>query len=655
MPRSKAKTRNSPRSHPQGVLKVMSAGFAFVQTSEGEFFIPASKLKGAFDGDLVELAALPAKRGHVSESQPSARAGGKPTARVVRVIERAHTTLIGRYEVAEPFGVIVPEDRRIPYDIFTMRADNPALNDGDIVRVRITEYPSPRTAAMGVVEELVGHEGEEALGIEMIIARHKLETRFSDAANEQAQKTTLDVQAAFEEGYRDLRGRKVFTIDPLDARDFDDAVSLEPVEGLMRLGVHIADASRYVPWGSAIDQDAQVRATSVYLADRVLPMLPEELSAGICSLKPGAERLTMTVDLFLDAAANLERYEIYPAVIRSSARFDYDSVQAALDGDRACNGFLEEFAALDRIAEALAKKRSQAGGIDFVTTEAKVTLDEAGKPLEVVLRKKTDATSIIEEAMVLANATVAKHLHEQGFPCLYRAHAKPSADDLAELIPILREFDYLKDVPAPDFIAGNPFCIQKTLAACKGRLEEELISSLVLRAMSRAVYQPLCEPHYALALPAYCHFTSPIRRYPDLVVHRMLKAAIFGKSGTFEQEANRLDALAKSSSKAERVAESAERESQELKIIEYLQSYVGSSFSAVISGVMSFGFFVRLENTAEGLVPVRSLGGEYFAFDPKRHTLTGEESGKVFRLGQRVQVILEAADPRSSRLDFRVQ
>ncbi|MCL2889571.1 MAG: ribonuclease R [Eggerthellaceae bacterium] len=660
MARSRPKTRRHPRSNPRGILKLTGGGYGFVQTAEGEFFVPAAKLYGAFDGDLVELARISDNKGH-QYSKAYGRSEERPCAKVVRVLDRAHETVLGRYEIAEPFGIVVPEDRRIPYDIFTMRAENPSLRDGDIVLVRITDYPGAQTAALGVVEERIGHESDANFGVEMIIARHRLETQFSEAACEQACNTGIDTGKALSEGYHDLRERRVFTIDPLDARDFDDALSIEALgEGRLRLGVHIADVSRYVPWNSALDLDAQKRATSVYLVDRVLPMLPEELSSGVCSLKPGQDRLVMTVDLFLDKGASLERYEIYPALIRSSERFNYEQIQGILDRKKADRSgavqhpFSEDLDLLHQIAQAQLKKRVAAGGIDFVSSEAKVRLDEAGKAVEILIRKRTDATSLVEEAMILANVTVAKHLESRGFPCLYRVHGKPDADDLAQLVPILQEFDYLREVPMADFITGKPFCVQEVLRACKGRHEEELISSLILRAMSRAIYQPLCEPHYALAKAEYCHFTSPIRRYPDLVVHRMLKAELFGKSGTFEQELNCLERLGAASSAAERVAEMAERESQELKIIEYLQNDIGALFEAVVSGVTNFGLFVRLANTAEGLIPIRSLGGEYFSYDPKRHVLCGEESGRSFRLGQKLKVVLEAADPRLARLDFRL-
>ncbi|MDR2721484.1 MAG: RNB domain-containing ribonuclease [Coriobacteriaceae bacterium] len=680
---ARAKTRRNPQSNPRGILKIMSGGFGFVQTAEGEFFVPASKIKGAFDGDIVEVALVSVNRAHHQPTKPHANTGEKPVARVIRVIQHAHDTLIGRYEIAEPFGVVIPLDKRISYDIFTMRAENPQVQEGDIVRVRITEYPSSRTAALGVIEEVVGHGEEETLGVEMIIARHKLATQFSPAALEQARESTLDTKQALEMGYQDLRERVVFTIDPVDAQDFDDALSLEEEEGCLRLGVHIADVSYYVGWNSAIDLDAQARATSVYLVDRVLPMLPEALSADICSLKPCEERLSMTVDMYLDKEFRVVRYEVYPAVIKSSARFTYEEVQETLEKANAnpsdpsslqtahsslrarpailnnnanlaksADDFREHFAGLDKIACALQQQRKLAGGIDFVSSEAKVVLDDAGKPLEIVLRRKTAATCLVEEAMILANTTVAKHLLNHGFPGLFRVHEKPSEDSLSELVLILREFDYLNDIDAADFVAGNPFRIQEVLARCKGKPEEELISSLVLRAMKRAVYHEQCLQHYALALGEYCHFTSPIRRYPDLVIHRMLKAQLLGRGESYQHEADSLVRLAEKSSEAERIAEAAARESQELKIVEYMQDDVGCVFGAVISGVTAYGFFVRLANTAEGLVAAKNLGEEYFAYDAKRHTLVGEESGRRFRLGQKVKVILEAADTRAGHLDF---
>lgn len=654
MARSRPKTRRHPRANPRGVLRVMGDGYGFVKTSEGEFFIPSKKMGGAFDGDVVELAPASLNQAYKQPGKKNNRPGEKPTARVVRVVDRAHETLLGRYEIAEPFGVVIPEDRRIPYDIFTMRADCPEAQNGDFVRVRVSNYPSRNTAATGVVEEILGSADEESMAVELIIARHKLETRFSAASLEQARQATLDEVSALADGYRDIRDRVVFTVDPADARDFDDALSLDKVEGLWRLGVHIADVARYVPWGSSIDLDARRRTTSVYLVDRVIPMLPEELSNELCSLKPHATRLAMTVDMFLSPDGQVKRFDIYSSVIQSSARFSYDQVQEVLDAGRQATEFEQRFQQLHQLTGKLVKNAQARGAIEFVATEAKVQLDEDGAPTEVVLRKKTDATEIIEQAMILANTTVASYLHKRDFPCAYRVHEQPSEDSLADLIPVLQEFDYFKHVSKAAFVEGNPQVIQELLTLSKGKPEEELISFLLLRAMKRAEYKPSCEGHYGLGLEEYAHFTSPIRRYPDLIVHRMLKAKLKKKSGTFEAQVDSLEWLCQHSSAMERVAEKAARDSQELKMIEYLERFVGQTFEALIVSVTSYGFFVRLDNTAEGLVSLKTLGNEYFIFDQERHMLIGEETGVKYRLGQRVQVILEQAQPRLGRLDFRI-
>lgn len=463
---SKRKTRRNPRSNPRGVLRVSAAGYGFVQTAEGEFFVPASKMGGAFDGDMVEIAPTHVNPQHKQLHKAHGKQGDKPSGRVVRVVNRAHESIVGRYEVAEPFGVVVPEDRRIPYDIFTMRKDYPHVRDGDAVRVRITTYPSRNEAATGVIEEVIGRAEDEDLAIDMIVARHKLETAFSDASIEQAEKAEVDVAGALGEGYRDLRDRFVFTIDPADARDFDDAISIDEVDGLVRLGVHIADVSHYVPWNSSIDFDARRRATSVYLVDRVIPMLPEELSNDICSLKPGEPRRAMTADMFLDGSFEVKRATFYPSVIESKARLSYEEAQEALDGDGSASideALADKLHRLHEVACGLADARRRAGGIDFDTTEAKVRLDSGGEPEAIVLRRRTDATEMIEEAMVLANNQVASYLSERGFPSVYRVHEPPSPESLAELVPVLQEFDYLKTVSASAFSAGSPTAIQAVL------------------------------------------------------------------------------------------------------------------------------------------------------------------------------------------------
>ena len=386
--------------------------------------------------------------------------------------------------------------------------------------------------------------------------------------------------------------------------------------------------------------------------DRVIPMLPDELSGNLCSLRPDEVRRTMTADLYLDDQARLVAYDLYPALIRSDARLAYEEAQALLD-EPTGDDLSYRLGVLSRLAKQRFAARERAGGLDFDSVEARVRLDGEGRPTGIDLRTKTDATSLIEEAMILANETVAVHLRDAKFPSLYRIHEQPSSDNLAALVPVFQEFAWFRDVDQVAFVAGDAHVIQRVLEASAGRPEGELVSSLVLRSMKRAVYRPVCAPHYGLASEAYTHFTSPIRRYPDLVVHRMLKALCGGRPEKFDQETSALPWVAEHSSDMERVAEKAARESQELKIIEYLEQFVGQAFSATVSGVASYGVYVRLDNTAEGLIPLKNLGAEYFALDPVQHRLTGQDTGVSYRLGQRLPVVLTAADPRARRLDFR--
>lgn len=656
MGRTRKHTRRRPRANPHGVLTVHGGTFGFVRTAEGEYFIPESKMAGAFDGDLVEIAPLPARGAQKGAAEE------RPAARILRVIDRAHDTVVGRYEVAEPFGVVVPEDRNISYDIFTMRADFPDVPDGALVRVRMTAYPSRHEAACGVIEEVLGTAEEATISVDAIVARNKLETVFSEGALAEAQAAQLDEVGALAAGYRDVRDRCVFTIDPADARDFDDALSLDPAQDFLRdgavwrLGVHIADVSHYVPWNSSLDLDARRRATSVYLVDRVIPMLPEQLSNGLCSLNPNETRRCMTCDVYLDQDWKAVGYDIYPALMRSQARLTYGQVQQALDGDAALpDDIMQRVRFLSQFAKARIAARQVAGGLDFDFPEARVVLDDDGKPLRVDLRRKTEATSLVEEAMILANEVVAQHLSARGFPALYRVHEKPSPDSLAALLPVLQEFSWFSRISPERFVAGDAHAIARVLSESQGRLEGNLVQTLVLRAMKRAAYKPTCDGHFGLASEAYTHFTSPIRRYPDLVVHRMLRAQLTRRPQKFEQEVAALPWIAEHASDMERVAEKAARQSQELKLIEYMAGFLGEAFDASVSGVASYGMYVSLDNTAEGMVAARYLGDEYFACDAVRYQLVGQDSGKVFRLGQRVRVVLAAADAKAGRLDFRLE
>ncbi|MCE5190536.1 MAG: VacB/RNase II family 3'-5' exoribonuclease, partial [Actinomycetia bacterium] len=451
----------------------------------------------------------------------------------------------------------------------------------------------------------------------------------------------------------DVRDLFTVTIDPTDAKDFDDAISIERREGGFRLWVHIADVSHYVPWGSVIDEEARVRSTSVYLVDRVIPMLPERLSNGVCSLNPAEDRLTFTIEMDLDKTGLVEGARLYPSVMRSDRRLDYDSVDRWLSSgefpDEQLKGMLTDFR---QVAEAIHTRRISRGGLDFDTVEARVRLDESGKPLEVVLRRRTVATNMIEEAMVLANEVVARHMRDARAPMVYRIHEDPDPDALDQIAVILKEFDY----PMKDIHGASPQTFQRIVAFAKGRPEELLINSLLLRALERARYSEVLEGHFGLASDAYCHFTSPIRRYPDLIVHRLLKAQLVG---TLDREpvasmAQELSWLAEHCSAMEREAESAEDSSQKVKLTRLMADHLGEVFNGIVTGVMSFGFFVELENTAEGLVHVNALKDDYYRFDAERFMLRGENHGTQYRLGQRLKVRVLDVSVSERRIDFEV-
>ena len=477
----------------------------------------------------------------------------------------------------------------------------------------------------------------------------------------------LDGPATLRSAHRALVAKKEGSSEPGIACAADDASSAAGARFFI-LGVHIADVSHYVPWNSQVDFEARERATSVYLVDRVLPMLPEALSNDVCSLRPHEERRAMSVEMLIDEKGFVRDTRITPSVIKSKARLTYGAVQVSIDALQAgdfqaavaalrpmAGAFAEDIAqsigVLHEIAQALHANRVRRGGMDFESEEAKVRLNDEGVPVSVAIRRKTDATALVEEAMIAANEAVARYLRDAGIPSIFRVHEPPSSGDLAELVPILQEFGYDRHVSLANFKAGDPFAIQQVLSFARGRSEEFLVSSLVVRAMKRAVYVDSCEGHFGLASTAYTHFTSPIRRYPDLMVHRMLKVALFGRTGETSALESALARIADHASTAERTAEEAARESQELKLFELLEQRIGDEVDGMISGVMAQGFFVRLADTCEGFVSLRDTG-EYFVLDAARRVLFGSDSGVVYRLGTKVRVRISSVYPYARRADF---
>ncbi len=627
-----------------GRITVNRRGYGFVEAEEGDIYIGSRDIAGAMHRDVVGVRLTPGR-------SKQGRSGV-----VVKVIERANETVVGRFERHGRIGIVVPTDPRIRTEVFVPGREAEGATDGDLVVARLTAYPSRHNAAQGVVEEVIGREGEPGIEIEVIIREHGLRTVFPDETEAEAAATRLDIESALaEEDRADLRDVFTVTIDPTDARDFDDAISIEYVEGRLRLGVHIADVSHYVPVDSALDREARRRATSVYLVDRVLPMLPEELSNGICSLNPGEERLAFSVIMDLDKDATVGSYRLTPSVIRSDRRFDYETVQACLDGarpfpDEPSERLLTEFA---RVAARIGERRVSRGGLDFETVEAKVVLAEDGvTPVDVKVRERTQATNMIEEAMILANEVVAGHMTRAGAPMVYRIHEDPDADALAQVAVVLKEFDY----PIKDVHGASPATFQRIIRFAHGRPEKVLINSLLLRALQRARYTDYLGAHFGLASEAYCHFTSPIRRYPDLLVHRLLKAQL---SGSLREEpvssmVEDLEWLAEHCSTMEREAEAAEDDSVRVKLAELMGQHIDEVFEGLITGVHSFGLFIQLDNTAEGLVHVSAMGDDYYHLDPERFMLVGEERGRFFRLGERVRVRVAGVSIPAGRIDFEL-
>lgn len=635
-----------------GTLVVSRPGAAFVETPEGTFDLARHGQREAMNGDEVEVALVE-------------QHGRRPRAVVRSVLSRAVETFLGRYAPAGPLGAVVPLDARIGHDFFVVPEDpTPArlgVSEGDVVVARITEYPTRRSAPVVTLERRVGAADELDLNVEAVVASYGLPGDFPASVLEQAR----DIEARVEEelardpSRRDLRDTLCVTVDPADARDFDDAVGARRLpDGGYELSVHIADVSRYVAPDTPIDNEAKRRTCSAYLVDRVIPMLPERLSNDVCSLRPGEDRLAMSVTMRLDARGAVTGARMARSAIRSSARLDYDTVDEVLLGraDAPSAEIDELLRTLDEIRALRERVRRERGAVDFETVEARVTLDEGGVPTGVSVRRRTRATGLIEEAMLLANECVARRLAEREMPAAYRVHERPAPEDLRATLPPLRELGLVDDAEtASGLLAGDPFALQRVLGRACGTDGEALASALLLRAQRRAVYLPVNEGHYALGAPAYCHFTSPIRRYPDVLVHRALGALMDGRVDGREMraQATALPQLCRTCSERERAADAAARASQRVKMAELFSTRVGERFGGVVTGCERFGLFVTLDETyAEGLVPVRALGSEWFSYDEARMTLTGEESGETWRLGRRVVVEVTGVNVARGQIDL---
>lgn len=659
---------------------------AEVETAEGVYRLGSRSMREAMPGDRVYVSLHRGK-------------GGDRRAVVEHVIDRAVAAIVGVFEPAGPLGAVRPLDTRIKQDFFVLPADDSprrlGVEPGDIVSARIVDYPSRTESGVVTLERRIGDANEPSLGIECVMARYGLVDGYPQAAVDEAASLAVDVEGALADPLRrDIRDRFAITIDPVDARDFDDAISVaRTVRGGWMLGVHIADVSHYVDWESAIDLEARRRSTSVYLADRVLPMLPERLCNDLCSLRPDEDRLAFTVDIELDAQGRVRTYEPYPSVIRSRVRMDYGAADALLregdpDGaalDAAARGRAElaveaarangvDLRAFLRNADALARARREIrrkrGSIDFDTPEVHVLLDEAGMPVDIVTRERTAATSLVEEAMLLANECVAEFLADRDLVSAYRVHEDPSPDSLASAAKTLTELGAVEGGLAAGIMLGDPRAMNAAVEDAAGTAFAPQVNALLLRAQQRAVYKSHNEGHYALGARAYCHFTSPIRRYPDLIAHRVLKVAL-AKHELGKKEAlvraprltgkgpQALEAicpqLCRQASDNERAADAAANASQKVKVAQLYASRIGERDTGTVSWISDLGAFVRLDATgAEGLVRMNALGAEWWDFDDVRLTLKGESTGTRVGLGCRVVVEVASVNVLRGHLDLKL-
>jgi len=642
-----------------GRITVRPEGFGFVLADEGEdLFVPRVGMHGALDGDTVlarEERTRGAQRGRGRDSE---RRSGV----VVRVLERARDRVVGRFEIHEGRAVVKPYDPKLDAAVRIADGKTKRAREGEIVEVRLTAFPDARRIAHGEVEERLGFLGEPGVDVEIVLRSHGLPPRFPEPVVAESEKFPVEVRDDDLLGRRDFRERRIVTIDGETARDFDDAVEVERRGEGWRLGVHIADVSHYVTEDSILDDEARSRGTSVYFPGRVLPMLPERLSNGLCSLNPRVDRLVLSAVLELDAKGRVTHSEFVKGVIRSSHRMTYTEVARLVEtkpteADALRYGpFLEDFRNMAELAALLRKRREARGSIDFDLPDADIVLDDEGLVVGIVPESRNVAHRLIEEFMLAANEAVAKKLVFAKQPAMYRVHDRPDPDRLVDLREVLESFGYelkgdLDEVP--------PAAFQKLLAQIDGKPEERLLHDLLLRAQRKAVYSEECRGHYALAAPYYCHFTSPIRRYPDLVVHRQLSRLIADgrpvPARDFEAWQDRLREVADFSSRRERRAEQAERESLLWKKIVFMRDKVGRDFDAFVTGVASFGVFVTLQDFfVEGLVPISALGNDFFVYEEKQHRLRGRSSGATYRLGDAVRVKLVEIDEVRRRLNFRL-
>lgn len=636
----------------RGKLQAHPKGYGFLipeDPRQPDVYIHANDMRGAMNGDTIMVRIL-------SKGVGTQRLEGE----VARIVSRGNQQIVGTFQPHDGFGFIIPDDKRINRDIFVAKENYNGAVDGQKVVAEIIKYPEGRAAAEGRVVEILGHKDDPGVDILSIIRKYQLPEAFPEEVEAEAEQVPDVISESDLEGRRDLRHLPIVTIDGADAKDLDDAVYLERLEnGNYRLYVSIADVGYYVKEGSPMDKEAYRRGCSVYLVDRVIPMLPRRLSNGICSLNPQVDRLTITCEMEFDPQAKIVRHDIYPSVIKTAARMTYDEVrQIVVDENpevmQKYEHLKDMFFLMKELALKLREFRMQRGAIDFDIHESKILVDEDGKPIDIVKRERTIAEQIIEEFMLAANETVAEHFYWLRVPFIYRIHEDPDNEKLMAFMEFVTNFGYIVKG------TGNkvhPRALQTLLEEIKGKKEETILSTMLLRSMKQARYEAESLGHFGLAAEFYTHFTSPIRRYPDLVIHRVIREVLINGSlneETIERLSEKLPDIARQSSDRERLAVDAERETDDLKKAEFMLDKIGEEFEGIVSGVTSFGMFVELDNTVEGLIRLSDMHDDYYHFHDRQMALIGERTSKVYRIGDEVKVRVARVNLDERTIEFEL-
>ncbi len=614
-----------------GILQVNRKGVGFMAPEDGseDIFIPADEMSTGLDKDRVLVRVKPGRRGRLREGA------------ILKVLKRERNTIVGTFHRTRHFMSVEPDDERIGRDIYVHDCGDLRVENGQKVVIALSEWKNPNMNPQGKIIEILGYPDDPGVDILSTIRKFSLPTEFPEAVEKESTGLKLDISPAALEGRLDLRDKITLTIDPADAKDYDDAVSLEILDnGNYMLGVHIADVAHYVLEGTSLDTEARERATSVYLVDRVLPMLPERLSNDICSLRENEDRLTYSCLMEVTKSGDVKKTRIVQSVICSRARLSYDDVQEYFDDGNQTDklsGLTQSLDLMQKLAKILRKRRLEMGSLDFDLPEPRVVLDTSGDVVDIRPRPRKESHKLVEEFMLLANRAVAEQFMRLGLPILYRVHEAPDPDRLDAYREFARGFGWELKITNPP----KPIQLARFLKKIEGSDAESILNEMLLRSLKKACYQPDNIGHFGLAFSHYLHFTSPIRRYPDLLVHRLLKEIRNRRyPGKLMPSIKRLlKQVGEHSSMREKLAEEAERETVRIKQAIYLSKHVGDVFEGVVSGIMSFGFFVRLKKfSAEGMVRLSTLGDDYYQVDDNRLSITGSHTGKAFSLGDRVFV-----------------